>query len=239
MACTTTTSVNKLDFMPGTAEQSLMPSFEWRSLGAAFALGDSPSTSASVKAAKLSGRCSFVVRQGFDPIDQSSTGRVVEGAGDAGITLRSGSSAISLSAGNIRYRSGLDDPLAAAQADAGEASVPSLKATLAKEYRPDCFAAVSYDLRQQKPEFSLAWAGDAFTERAALVVHADPVLRTYKMAASVAFQGKHACSGLCSLPAGVCMRGHATKGCSVLMAAGAQQGLQQQGLHGAADGWSA
>uniref|UniRef100_A0A7S0RRL2 Uncharacterized protein n=1 Tax=Chlamydomonas leiostraca TaxID=1034604 RepID=A0A7S0RRL2_9CHLO len=185
-----TTDCNKLEFMPSQASESVLPTFDLRSLGAAFAVGDGPSTSKSpVSAAKLSGRCTFVVRQGFDPIDQTSTGRVIQGRGDMGITLRKGSTAISLTAGNLSYVTGLDDPLAAAQASVGEGTVPSLKATLASEYKPDCFAAASYDIRQKKPEFTLAWSGSTSTDQASLVLHADPLMRTYKLGASVAFPG--------------------------------------------------
>mmetsp|Transcript_21347 Transcript_21347/g.36349 ORF Transcript_21347/g.36349 Transcript_21347/m.36349 type:complete len:364 (+) Transcript_21347:66-1157(+) len=176
---------NKLE-APNTEDHGLVP-FNWRTIGAVFALptklGKEP------VALKLSGRCNFTARQGFDPIDKSTTGRVLEGNGDAGITLRKGSLAFVLSASNISYRSGLDDPLAAVQASVGEGSVPSLKFTLAKEYRPDSYAAISYDARQKKPEFALAWSGETFTEQAAVVVHADPLYRTYKLSASVAFPG--------------------------------------------------
>ena len=182
-----TSNANKLDFLPSTADKQLVD-FSLRSLGAAFSV-ESKEFGSNVKAAKLSGRCAFVVHEGFDPIDGVSTGRVIEGGGDAGITLRHGSTAFSLTAGNLSYRSGLDDPISSAQASVSESAVPSLKATVAKEYKPDCFAAVSWDIKQRKPEFSLAWHGSTFTEKAALVVHADPLYRTYKVAASVAFPG--------------------------------------------------
>lgn len=130
------------------------------------------------------------VREGFDPIDESSTGRVIEGSGSAGLSLRQRGTTVSLTAGNIAYRTGQDDPLAQAQASAGEGSVPSLKATLAQEYRPDCIASASYDLLQRKPELALAWAGSTARERASVLVHADPLFRTYKLAASVAFPGE-------------------------------------------------
>jgi hypothetical protein len=187
-------SSNKLEFIPGQTETSILPSFELRGLGAAYAIEDaSAATSSStsvLKAARLSGRAGFTIRQGYDPIDQSSTGRVVEGRGDAGITLRRGPMAFSLTAANISYRTGLDDPLAAAQASVGESTVPSLKVTAAREYKPDSYVAVSYDIKQRKPEVSLAWSGSTLTEKAALVLHADPLMRTYKMAASVAFPGQ-------------------------------------------------
>ncbi|KAL6762785.1 hypothetical protein V8C86DRAFT_2510865 [Haematococcus lacustris] len=185
------TDDNKLEFLPGTAERTTLPSFEWRSLGAAFALGqrENISKSLTLTAARLSGRCGVTVREGFDPVDDSSTGRVVEGCGDVGMTFRKGKMAFSLSAANISVRSGQDDPLAAAQAATGEASVPSLKLTVAKEYAPDSYAGISYDVQQKKPELSLAWAGETWTEKASVVLHADPLYRTYKLSAAVAFPG--------------------------------------------------
>lgn len=173
---------NKLQFAHG-AEPAL-PSFDLRALGAVFSGPASSGAQPQQPALKLAGRCAFTVREGFDPLDEASTGRVLEGSGDAGVCVRRGASAFSVSAGNLGYRAGLDNPLACCAS--GEGSMPSLKLTVAQEYRPDCFAAVSYDARQKKPELSLAWAGRCATEQASLVLHADPVFRTYKMAASVA-----------------------------------------------------
>lgn len=184
------TDCNKLEFLPTQASESVLPSFDLRSLGGTFAIGNSLLARQNpVNAAKLSGRCTFVVREGFDPIDLTSTGRVIQGRGDLGITLRNGSTALSLTAGNLSYVAGLDDPMAASQVGTGEGSMPSLKATLASEYKPDCFAAASYDIRQKKPEFTLAWSGSTATDQASLVLHADPLMRTYKLGASVAFPG--------------------------------------------------
>jgi hypothetical protein len=34
---------------------------------------------------------------------------------------------------------------------------------------PDRFVAVSYDVKQKKPELSIAWAGDSLTEKVRVV----------------------------------------------------------------------
>ncbi len=191
-------SANKLDFIPAASEgnQQFLPSFDWRAIGAVFALGDPPAGGGAgkqkqslVSTAKLSGRCNLTIREGFDPIDASSTGRVLEGGGDAGITLRRGSVAFTVSATNLAYRTGLDDPLATAQARVGDVAVPGLKLTFAKEYADECYAALSYDVGQRKPELALGWAGSTQQQQAALVLHADPLYRTYKLSASAAFPG--------------------------------------------------
>lgn len=181
---------NKLDFVPVAAESHFLPTFDWRTIGALWARGPSASSSGkALTSVKLSGRCAFTVREGFDPIDASSTGRVVEGNGDLGFTLRRGSVAFSLTAGNLAYHAGLDDPLASAQTRVGEASVPSLKLTVAKEYSEDSYAALSWDLAQKKPEIAFGWAGDTFAQQSSVVVHADPLMRTYKLSALIAFPG--------------------------------------------------
>ena len=169
---------NKLEFLPRGL--SVLP-WEWKGLGSAF-------STKGKTAESLSSRCSFVVREGFDPVDQSSTGRVLEGAGDLGITVRKDSLAMSLSVGGLSWRSGLDNPLAV-EATGAVGTVPSLKATVAKEVAEDQFLALSYDFKLKKPEFSLCWSGTTFTERATLCVHADPLYRTYRLGAAVEMPG--------------------------------------------------
>ena len=171
---------NRLDFIP---RKSFLP-FEWATLGDAFKLkrnGKQPSLASGV-----SGRCVFVVRQGFDPLDQSSTGRVLEGDGDMGVAIRAKSLAISLTASNLSLRTGLDDPLATS---AAAGSAPSMKATLAHEFAADSFIAASYDFKLKKPGFSLCWTGETFPEKATVCVQADPVQRALKIAAAVSFPG--------------------------------------------------
>ncbi|KAG1670955.1 hypothetical protein FOA52_011390 [Chlamydomonas sp. UWO 241] len=172
---------NRFEFLPGKA---VLP-FEWRALGSAFA-GDDKAGSSSLDS-KLAGRCGFVVRQGFDPIDGSATGRVVEGSGDMGVALRMKSLALALTTSNLAMRAGLDNPLDAGVAAAGGAA--SLKATVAKRLGHGSYAAASYDLKQRKPEFGLCLAGDAGPEKATLCLTADPVVRSLKIAAAVSFAG--------------------------------------------------
>ncbi|KAF5828846.1 hypothetical protein DUNSADRAFT_16982 [Dunaliella salina] len=140
---------NKLEFIPDAPSLSYAHS---NSVGKVFAAQPS-------KLPFLSGKVGFVVREGVDPIEGESTGRVVESNAGAGIHLRKGSTAFGITASNIAYRSGLDDPLTQAKEVVGEGSVPSLNFSIAHEYKPDCFASVSYDIKQRKPEASLAWAG--------------------------------------------------------------------------------
>ncbi|GAX78416.1 hypothetical protein CEUSTIGMA_g5858.t1 [Chlamydomonas eustigma] len=172
------TSGNHLDFIPFL---SVIP-FEWRAIGDAF---KSASKIKSGIKSSLAGRCTFVVRQGYDPTDQSSTGRVLEGNGDFGICLRSKTGAISLTASNLSLRTGLDDPLVGA----ANFAPPSLKATLAHEFSEDSFIAASYDLKLRKPELSLCWTGETFTEKATFSLTADPVHRALKLSAAVSFPG--------------------------------------------------
>ena len=163
-------------------KQSILP-FDWANLGSAFRLRDGKLPTV---ASGITGRCSFVVREGFDPLDKSSTGRVLESDGDMGITLRSKTFAIGLTASNLSLRTGLDDPLATS---AAAGSAPSLKATLAQEFAQDSFISVSYDLKLKKPEFALCWTGDTFTEKATVCVQADPIQRALRLSAAVSFPG--------------------------------------------------
>ena len=171
---------NRLEFIP---RQSFLP-FDWANLGGVFKL--SPSGKLSGVGSGVSGRCSFVVREGSDPIDGSSTGRVLEGDGDFGVALRSKSFAIGLTASNLAIKTGLDDPLATS---AAAGSAPSLKATLSTEYATDSFLALSYDLKLKKPEVSLCWTGETFTEKSTVCATLDPVQKSLKLAAAVSFPG--------------------------------------------------
>lgn len=177
---------NRLDFLP---LKSFLP-FEWRCLGQAFSESASNSGTAgpSGAAASLSGRATFVVRQGYDPLDHSATGRVLEGDGDLGVALRLKSLALGLSASNLALRAGLDDPLTGSSA-AAVGSAPSLKATLASEFAKDSFVAASYDLKLRKPELSLCMTGATHTDKATLCFQMDPVHRTLKMAGAASFTG--------------------------------------------------
>eukprot|EP00798_Chlamydomonas_sp_ICE-L_P027109 gene27109-2334_t len=167
-------SSNKMDFLPDGV--SFLP-LEWRHLGGAFATKDDSCIS-------LSNRCSFVVREGFDKIDKSSTGRVLDGVAELGATLRKKSLALSLSVGGLSWFSGLDDPTATSTFQN-----PTLKASVAKEFKEDQFVALSYDFRLQKPEVSVCWTGESFTEKATLCLHADPLYKTYRLGAAVELPG--------------------------------------------------
>ncbi|PNH00263.1 hypothetical protein TSOC_013918, partial [Tetrabaena socialis] len=170
---------NALDFVP---RLSFLP-IEWRSIGAAFGLADRNGAAAS-------GRCTFVVRQGVDPLEGATTGRVVQGLADIGAGLKLNTLALVVNASNLSFRSGLDDPTAAmAQRLSGEGSVPSLKLTAAKQFKGENYVAASYDLKQRKPELSACWTGEAGAERATLLLRADPVMRSLKLTAAVRTPG--------------------------------------------------
>lgn len=174
-----TMAENKLDFVPHV---SLLP-IEWRSLGGV--LGQAKGVQQD-----LTARCSFVVRQGFDPAALTATGRVIEAGGDAGISLQYRGLALALSMGGLSFKSGLDDPLTmnAAPTYSSEA-VPTLKATIAKRLAADRYLAISYDLKQRKPEIAAAWSGETFTERATLLVSVDPQAQTLSAYAAVSTPG--------------------------------------------------
>ncbi|EFJ52705.1 hypothetical protein VOLCADRAFT_102691 [Volvox carteri f. nagariensis] len=169
---------NCLDFVP---RLSFLP-IEWRNIGSAFGLKDRSGTAAS-------GRCSFVVKEGIDVAELSTTGRVVEGASDVGVALKLSTLAIGISAGNLSFRTGLDNPTAALAQRIGESSVPSLKLMAAKQFKGENYVAASYDLKTRKPELSACWTGDADTERATLLVRVDPIMRSVKLAAAVSTPG--------------------------------------------------
>ncbi|GLC34135.1 hypothetical protein PLESTB_000841200 [Pleodorina starrii] len=169
---------NVLDFVP---RLSFLP-IEWRNIGAAFGLKDRSGPAAS-------GRCSFFVKEGIDAAELSTTGRVVEGSSDVGVALKLSTLAIGLTAGNLSFRSGMDDPTAAIAQRVGEASVPSLKLTAAKQFKGENYVAASYDLKTRRPELSACWTGDATTERATLLVRVDPIMRSVKLAAAVSTPG--------------------------------------------------
>ncbi|MEW5299117.1 MAG: hypothetical protein WDW36_002163 [Sanguina aurantia] len=157
-------SENKLDFVPRV---SLLP-LEWRSLGGV--LGQAAGLQQD-----LTSRFSLALRQGFDPAARTATGRVIEACGDAGVSLQYRGLALALSMGGLSFKSGLDDPLLmnATPTYTSEA-VPSLKATMAMRLAADRYLAVSYDLKQRKPEIAAAWSGETYTEKATLLLSAPP-----------------------------------------------------------------
>ncbi|KAG2449782.1 hypothetical protein HYH02_005306 [Chlamydomonas schloesseri] len=167
---------SELDFVP---RLSFLP-IEWRTIGSAFGLKDQSGAAAS-------GRATFVVKQGVDAAELTSTGRVIDGQADVGASLKLNTLAIGVSASNITFHSGLDDPTAAAAQRSN--LVPSLKLTAAKQFKRDNYVAVSYDLKHQKPELSACWTGEAGTDRATLLVNVDPVMRSMKLAAAVRTPG--------------------------------------------------
>ncbi|KAG2497390.1 hypothetical protein HYH03_004546 [Edaphochlamys debaryana] len=169
---------NVLDFVP---RLSFLP-IEWRNIGAAFGIKEKSGPAAV-------GKCAFVVRQGTDTAELSSTGQVVEGRSDVGVSYKMNTLAIGLSAGNLTFRTGLDDPTAAVAARCGEGSVPSLKLTAAKLLKDDTYVGVSYDLKQQRPELSACWTGTADEDRATLLVRVDPIMRSVKLSAAVSTPG--------------------------------------------------
>lgn len=169
---------NVLDFVP---RLSFLP-FEWRNLGAAFGVKDPKGVAAS-------GRCSFVVKQGIDAAELTSTGRVVEGLANIGASIKLNTLAIGLTSGNLSFRTGLDDPIAAVTQRYGETSVPSLKIAASKQFKGDNYVSVSYDLKQRKPELSACWTGQADTDRATMLVRLDPIMRSVKVAAAVSTPG--------------------------------------------------
>jgi hypothetical protein len=86
---------NKLDFIQGV---NLQP-WEWHNLGAVF--GSSKENNQCVAA-----RCQFVVRKGFDEVEQTQYGNVLEGLGDVGFNLRAKQYAFHVSASNLSYKQG-------------------------------------------------------------------------------------------------------------------------------------
>ncbi len=168
---------NKLEVGPGP---NILP-WEWHNLGAVF--GSAKSTAQCVAA-----QANFTVRRGFDSGEGVDYGRVVEGLGALGVNLRAQDYAFQLAASDMSYKSGNDEPLRA-QSLIGNA-LASLKLSVAKEYRPDSYLALSYDVKQRKPELAVAWAGETFTERATLLLRADPVDRVLRVGAAVSFPGE-------------------------------------------------
>eukprot|EP00877_Chromochloris_zofingiensis_P002682 jgi/Chrzof1/12414/Cz06g33180.t1 len=167
---------NKLDFVQGA---SFLP-WDWRNLGAVFGR---PKNNTQCVAA----RCNFAVRRGYDIAEKVDYGRVLEGLGDLGLSLRSKHYAFHVSAGNLTYKTGNDEPLRA-QSVLGNA-LSSLKLTFAQEYSEDQYLAVSYDIKQRKPEISLAWSGETFTEKATVAMHLDPVDRALRIGAGISLPG--------------------------------------------------
>lgn len=180
---TSPSDANRFAFLPF---KSFIP-FEWCTLGTAFA-NDGGSKLSAIDT-RLAGRSTFVVRQGFDPVDDAATGRILEGDTDMGVALRAKTLAFALTASNLTMRAGLDNPLDAGVASARTA--PSLKATVAKRLGSDsdAYVAASYDLKQRKPEFGVCLAGDAGSDKATLCLSADPTNRALKIGAAVSFPG--------------------------------------------------
>ncbi|KAF6254750.1 hypothetical protein COO60DRAFT_1622452 [Scenedesmus sp. NREL 46B-D3] len=170
------TNNNKLDFITGV---SLLP-FDLNNLGAVY-------SSSKGKAQCVASRCSVVVRRGWDDVEQLEYGNVVEALGDVGFNLRSKDYAFHISASNLAYKAGTDSPLRA-QSLVGNA-LASLKVAYAQQVSEDRFLGVSYDFSQRKPELSLAWAGDTFTEQSSLAVSIDPIDRAARLRAAVSFPG--------------------------------------------------
>ncbi len=149
MATTTIEAPARFEIIPFL---SVLP-IEWETLGF--------KRKQSAVGSNVAGRFKFVVRQGYDPIDQSSTGRVLEAESDMGVSLRLNSIAAALTASSLAFRGGLDDPLAQSSS-----SAPSMKATVAHEFSPDSFIAAGFDFKQRKPDLSICWTGETFTEKA-------------------------------------------------------------------------
>lgn len=165
-----------MDFVP---RLSFLP-FDWRALGTAFGR----------EGASGSGRVQFAVRQGFNPLDGSTIGRVVDGSAELGASYEHQSLVVSVSAGSLQFRGGRDDPAASVAQAVGEAGVPSLKLTAAKRLgSDDNYVAVTYDLKQRKPELSVCWHGDAARDRATLLLKADPIMRAVRISAAVSTPG--------------------------------------------------
>jgi hypothetical protein len=89
-------SDNKLDFIQGV---NLQP-WEWHNLGAVF--GSNKENNQCVAA-----RCNFVVRKGFDEVEKTQYGNVLEGLGDVGFNLRAKQYAFHVSASNLSYKQGM------------------------------------------------------------------------------------------------------------------------------------
>lgn len=169
-------SSNKLDFITGV---TLLP-FDLTNIGAVYG-------SSKEKSQCVASRCNFVVRRGWDDVEQLEYGNVVEALGDVGFNLRSKDYAFHISASNLSYKSGTDAPLRA-QSIVGTA-LASLKFAYAQEIAEDQILGVSYDFSQKKPELSFAWAGDTFSEQSSVAVSVDPVDRALRVRAAVSFPG--------------------------------------------------
>lgn len=167
---------NKVDPING---RSVFP-FEWHSLGATLRDKDDDKQA-------LAARCNFTVRRGYDPVQFIDYGRVVEGLGDLGFSLRSKGITLNVSATNLVYKTGQDEPVRA-QSVLGQA-LSGLKVMLVREYVKDSYVAIAYDIKQQKPELSFCWTGETFQEKASLLASVDPVDRSMKLNAALVFPG--------------------------------------------------
>jgi hypothetical protein len=167
---------NAVDFLQGT---SFVP-FEWRSLGGVLARSKSNDAS-------LSSQIGFVVRKGYDKAEDIEYGRVIEGDGSFGVTLKSKDYAFNLSATGVSYHSGVDEPVRT-QAISG-APVPGLKFTFSKQVDEEAVLAASYDFKQRRPELSICWTGETFTDKASMLVSLDPVDRRVRLRAGLSTPG--------------------------------------------------
>lgn len=165
---------NKVSFLKGV---SLFP-WDWKHIGAsANRAGGNANQS-------VGARVTFTTRSGSDE-SGVQYGRVLESSADLSVGLKSRDFILALSAGNVAVRSGSDDPkrVSAGQAPAG------LKLTLARQFNEDNFIGASYDVRLNKPELSVCWTGETFTEKASLMLTADPLDRTLVLRAALATPG--------------------------------------------------
>jgi hypothetical protein len=169
-------SRNTVDFIRSC---SFVP-FEWRSLGGVFARNKGNDSA-------LSARVGFVVRKGYDKAEDIEYGTVLEGDGSFGVTLKSKDYAFNLSATGVSYHSGVDEPVRT-QAISG-APIPGLKFTFSKQVDEEAVLAASYDFKQRRPELSVCWTGETFTDKASMVVSVDPVDRRVRLRAGLSTPG--------------------------------------------------
>jgi hypothetical protein len=93
--------------------------------------------------------------------------------------------ALSVSTSDVCVRRGVDEPFKAA---AGQPS-PSLKIGLVRSFGTDAMVGASWDVRHARPEATVAWAGHTSTEKAAVMLTADPLDRSLTVRAAVAAPG--------------------------------------------------
>lgn len=172
-------SNNQLEFLP---RLSLFD--DWLTIGHSF----SPIAPRKGPSTCLTSSVDFIVREGFDPLDQSSTGAVTNANGSLGIALRNSALSLALSATGLSFQMGLDDPLGGTSS-ASARTAPSVKAILAKEFGNDSYLAASYDIKLKKPEFSACWVGTSDSEKATVTMALDPTYRALRVGAAVSLPG--------------------------------------------------